>query len=458
MARYALHRVFVDARGWNVNGLEESNLHGVRNASTLPPLQSILRGQVPPEVEAAFRQCFATDVGIKDLGLLAASLDELVHQEVLQRAKNVFKAKKLPMFGHIDLKQMQEVLEQVMMGYICDSAGIQQEEREKYLSGELDIREKYPSWPSLQQFLHSLQDVMLPAQATRFHFEDLTGLVKELNEHYGRWQDGECQVLSNELKDLEAQCPGHINLRQFYSSHLHQNKWQFTESVQYLRSLGALEESETNKPRLISTNYVLGANNCVSTSQFYSQCCVNQCDAHLRKLEKAVAQAEVPADDLQAAITAVLPEPDPEGLFEKLQEIAKRHGGKVTLHGLQFAEWLHHAYPRECPAPKFKDQPEELSSHFESRTHMSSTFSDADMEAYLESHNVAESQKCHIPWTEEVPNVPLQARRLQEMTPSGGSTSWWAAFAAVSALGSLVTARVVTRNEMNAEAPTDPMA
>lgn len=31
-------------------------------------------------------------MGIKDLGLLAASLDELVHQEVLQRAKNVFKA------------------------------------------------------------------------------------------------------------------------------------------------------------------------------------------------------------------------------------------------------------------------------------------------------------------------------------------------------------------------------
>lgn len=52
-------------------------------------------------------------MGIKDLGLLAASLDELVHQEVLQRAKNVLKAKKLHMFGHIDLKQMQEVLEQV---------------------------------------------------------------------------------------------------------------------------------------------------------------------------------------------------------------------------------------------------------------------------------------------------------------------------------------------------------
>ena len=75
--------------------------------------QGILQGQVPREVEASFQQCFLSDVGIKDLSLLAASLDELVHQEVLQRAKNVFKAKKLPMFGHIELKQMQEVLEQV---------------------------------------------------------------------------------------------------------------------------------------------------------------------------------------------------------------------------------------------------------------------------------------------------------------------------------------------------------
>lgn len=145
------------------------------------------------------------------------------------------------MFGYIDLKQMQEVLEhvlnsdfsdfngfhvvnrmngdkfgkkimvgrsfekrrglktngtfdfceQVMMSYICDGAGIHQKEREKYLSGALDIREKYPAWPALQRFLQDLQGVMLPAQASRFHFEDLASVVKELNEHYGRWQEWE---------------------------------------------------------------------------------------------------------------------------------------------------------------------------------------------------------------------------------------------------------------------------
>lgn len=57
------------------------------------------------------------------LSLLAASLDELVHQEVLQRTKDVFKAKKLPMFGYIDLKQMQEVLEHVLNSDLSDFNG-----------------------------------------------------------------------------------------------------------------------------------------------------------------------------------------------------------------------------------------------------------------------------------------------------------------------------------------------
>lgn len=73
-----------------------------------------------------------------------------------------------------------------MMGYILDAAGMTQGEREKYLSGELNIRELYPSWPSLQRFLHGLQDVMLPAEAASFRFDDLAGIVKELSGHYGR--------------------------------------------------------------------------------------------------------------------------------------------------------------------------------------------------------------------------------------------------------------------------------
>ena len=35
----------------------------------------------------------------------------------------------------------------------------------------------------------------------------------------------------------------------------------------------------------------------------------------------------------------------------RLQEIAELHSGRVPLHGRLFAQWMHHAYPRECPFP-----------------------------------------------------------------------------------------------------------
>lgn len=455
-ARYALHRVFVDARGWNVNGLEESKLYALSLAQNgpaeLPPLHRILQGEVPQEVESAFEKCSA-DMGVQELALLAATLDELVHQEVLQQVKAVFKAKKLPMFGHIDDQQLQKVLEQVMIGYICDAAGIVSPEREKYIDGKLDIKEKYPSWLNLQNFLHSIQEVVLPTQATRVDFEDLTNVIKELNEHYGRWQNGECQVLSQELRQLESECPGHVPLRDFYSSHFSRGNWQFTESVAYLRSLGALEESQREKPKLISTNYVLGANNCVATSKYYSQCCLNQCDGHLRTLEKAVAKSEVAPDDLQAAVKAVLPEPDmPALVSKKLVEISQKPGqaGRVALHGLPFAEWLHHAYPRECPAPKIHNLPEELPGHFETRNGKSPAFSDEDMEAYLKKlPEVDRDQECHIAWTEEPVETwtmesPVESRRLLEVTAP--FSSLWVCACVGMLLGGLVASRFTSKN------------
>merc|ERR550532_2306331 len=38
-------------------------------------------------------------------------------------------------------------------------------------------------------------------------------------------------------------------------------------------------------------------------------------------------------------------------LFARLDNIAVRHGGRVPLHGRLFMQWLHHAYPHECPYP-----------------------------------------------------------------------------------------------------------
>jgi len=34
-----------------------------------------------------------------------------------------------------------------------------------------------------------------------------------------------------------------------------------------------------------------------------------------------------------------------------LEEVASHHNGKVPLHGRLFGQWMHIAYPRECPYP-----------------------------------------------------------------------------------------------------------
>jgi len=38
-------------------------------------------------------------------------------------------------------------------------------------------------------------------------------------------------------------------------------------------------------------------------------------------------------------------------LTEQLEQIAKAQGGMVPVHGRLFAQWLHYAFPRECPFP-----------------------------------------------------------------------------------------------------------
>merc|ERR1719517_101226 len=38
-------------------------------------------------------------------------------------------------------------------------------------------------------------------------------------------------------------------------------------------------------------------------------------------------------------------------LVSRLEEIADHHDGLVPLHGRLFAQWMHHAYPLECPYP-----------------------------------------------------------------------------------------------------------
>mmetsp|Transcript_146005 Transcript_146005/g.266026 ORF Transcript_146005/g.266026 Transcript_146005/m.266026 type:complete len:263 (+) Transcript_146005:2-790(+) len=134
-------------------------------------------------------------------------------------------------------------------------------------------------------------------------------------------------------------------------------QWQFQESVNYLRNLGALDESEPKDPRVIIPNYLMSPSNCIASSSFYSVCCMDECEALMGHLEEQIGAPEAPPSRL-ATLVANLPSSSIKAprtlsstLLTRLDEIATNHDGAVLIHGRLFAQWMHHAFPRECPYP-----------------------------------------------------------------------------------------------------------
>merc|ERR1719436_97304 len=92
-------------------------------------------------------------------------------------------------------------------------------------------------------------------------------------------------------------------------------------------------------------------------SSYFSVCCPDECESVLGRIEEEVAE---PTSDPKRIIDIVsnVPSDTQESprnistsLVARLDEIASRHQGRVPLHGRLFMQWLHHAYPRECPYP-----------------------------------------------------------------------------------------------------------
>jgi len=49
--------------------------------------------------------------------------------------------------------------------------------------------------------------------------------------------------------------------------------------------------------------------------------------------------------------TVIAPRTISSSLRNLLDEVSGFHGGRVPIHGRLFSQWMHHAYPRECPYP-----------------------------------------------------------------------------------------------------------
>jgi len=155
---------------------------------------------------------------------------------------------------------------------------------------------------------------------------------------------------------MEYRGTGRVRLSDFYKPALN-GVWTFQESSGYLRSLGALDESDAAQPSVMMVNYIISPSNCIASSGFYSVCCKNECESLLGHIEENIGTPEARPATIASIVgnlhsqTVTSPNKLSPNLLQRLDDIAATHMGTVPLHSRLFAQWMHHVYPRECPYP-----------------------------------------------------------------------------------------------------------
>jgi len=433
---YALHRLFVQRHGWYIKGLEPAG--GLWNASS--PTE-ILADRVPAYILELFEERMGGHgLNLHDVAVLASTLEHLVHDEARGRVQSAFKALGWGSSDSINAAQATDALETYMAAYIV-GGNLSSMSRRSVTKLMANVHKVYPFWDETKKWLHQVQHDYVRANVSRtnpsvnqeFDLEAVTSIADKLGEGYGRFQNTECQQLKGDLIKHADRSTGRVKLSDFYKAALG-GQWQFSETIGYLRELGALDESNPQDPSVVVPNYIGALSNCIATSAFYSVCCIDECEDLVGHLESKLAAPQAEPAHIANLVrdlpsnTVLAPRNLPAALLQRLDEIAVVNDGGVPLHGRLFAQWMHHAFPNECPYPHVsgttspRTAAEWMNStgekHTATKDEMKSLVDRTAAVAAVDSSN---EEVPNIPWAEE---EELLVIRSTFGSSSSDSTLW----------------------------------
>jgi len=440
--RYALHRLFVQRHGWYIKGLERAGQSWNESSHA-----TILKDQAADFVQSVFEHRLGDrGLGLHELSVLAATLEHLIHDETEDRLGHAYSASKRPTSSNMTFEQAAEVTYNYMKIFILG------EELGKS-TDDTRMTQIYPGWSDTQKFAKDvLKDTANEQRRegdrdpwSNLGFSTVGKAVEEIAEQFGRFQDGECRTMKNDLIALGDRGIGRVPLSEFYRPALEGKSWQFMESADYLRSLGALDETDPNLPSVIVPNYVGSQSNCVVSTSYYSVCCIDECEGLMGQLEKEFASPEADPKEIASVVSGfststvtgsrTLSAP----LLRRLDDIADGHHGTVPLHGRLFGQWMHHAFPRECPFPHVSGStnPLPMSEWAEAGTARASRYEMKRFAANALERGLANNDEELTHWTHE---EELLAPRVAPRSRTGSSL--WAGMRNVMFAAALVAVGV----------------
>jgi len=349
--RYLLHRLFVQRHGWFVNGLE----NGGDTWNSSSPAR-VFREHADDIHEVFEEKLSSNGFTLHQVAVFAATLETFVHTDSIERLQTAYRVLGLSRKKNkLSEKAARKVIRAYMVLFVLNLGN--DVRRAVFEDASDNILLIYPTWRDTEIFVKEVRSAVLAdvEASERTTWNATLKVLEEVGERYGRWQDKECHALKKKLVEMDEHGMGRVPLEKFYKGALTDDKWQFLESVPYLQQLGALDETDPERKSVIIANYVYSPSNCVAASKFYSVCCIDECEDLLGTLEKNIAAPEATPARIFTEISALASKTGPRELSARLKtrldEIAAHHGGHVPLHGRLFAQWMHHAYPLECPYP-----------------------------------------------------------------------------------------------------------
>jgi len=400
--RYALHRVFVMRHGWVIKGL--SPHASPSNSSS----KGVLKDKVPAYIEDLFeKRLHGKGLHLKELAIVGATLEHLIHNEAVDKLGEVYDVHGFLPTDVISSDQADQLLDTYMMGYIRSRSFKNMTRVEaKQLVGEMKV--VYLAWGETQKFVRGIRTSI--AQ-NRVDFIAMSKVVGAVNERFGSFQDQDCAEVKASLMKMEYSGSGRVKLADFYAP-ARNGQWQFQESLPYLKQLGVIDDFDRKNPSVMIPNYVASHANCIATSGFYTICCKNECEGILGYLEQKIAAPEGKTGVIATLVanlsssTVLAPRELSANLLRRLDDIAMSHNGGVPLHGRLFAQWMHHAYPLECPFPHVAGTTSSLTADdWEIENGVASVANDEEMSQYVaRASALAEEAKIDggvAPWSFE---------------------------------------------------------
>jgi len=442
--RYALHRYFVHTHGWYVTGLEPL---GQAWNSTSPA--GVVKGRVPAYIQSLFDQRLqGKGLGLHELAAFAATMLDFVHNEVLADVMDLYSALSLPASGSITKAQA----DQVVKGYVLQILdGITTAQNDSHINAmEENMGQWFPAYADFQMWVQDVRHTISGNRRSRslapsdLTLDSVISDVQELNDRLFAFQDIECRHLKSGLMHMQHGASGRVFLSDYYAAGL-RGDFLFVEHIDFLKKLGAIDDTDPNHPSVIIANFLTSKANCLTESSLFSVCCLDECQSLYSNLERSIA-APMATPARIAELVSTMPSDTVDAprnlsttMFSRLREIADLHDGQVPLHGRLFKQWMHHAYPLECAYPHVADTTRPLTQDewMDETGADDVTASQEDRVRFSNMHKPAVRSDAELPWM-QLEELVAHHKAAHRIIAGAGTFRKFAAFAAVLALGSAV--------------------